>query len=211
MNEYLFIFKQLLKKNTLGRAVLNYRIKKENLNGDTLDLGSAEGRGYDKLISQSPDGQYVFSDNKLGGTQVDYETDRLPFADGEFEDVLLFNVLEHLYHPKNVLQEIRRIKQGRLIGSVPFLMWYHQDPHDYFRYTNEALEKIFKECGYKNIKIETQAIGPYSTAFSQILPTLPTILRPIVFTPCYLLDMLFRALRGDNYKRYVLNYYFVCS
>ena len=63
MNQYLFIIKQLLKKDTLGRAVLNYRIKKERLNGDTLDLGSAEGinhdrnEGYDKLISRTPDSQ----------------------------------------------------------------------------------------------------------------------------------------------------------
>ena len=108
---YLFIVKQLLKHNTLGRAVLNHRIKEEHLSGDTLDLGSAKGKGYDKIIGRNPDDQYVFSDNKLGGVQVDYETDRLPFADGEFQDVLLFNVLEHLYNPKNVLREIRRIKK----------------------------------------------------------------------------------------------------
>ena len=210
MNQYLFIVGQLLKKKSLLRSVLNHRAKQEFLKGDTLDLGSGKGKGYDKLIPRAPGSNYIFSDNKLRNQKIDYETDCLPFQDNQFEDIIFFNVLEHLYNPRNILKEIRRIKKGRLIGSAPFLAWYHKDPHDYVRYTDEALEKIFKECGYEDVKIEIQAIGPYCTAFSQVLPTLPTILRPLLFTPCYLLDLLFQVWRGDNYKRYVLGYYFVC-
>ena len=45
----------------------------------------------------------------------------LPFDSDSFDNVLSFEVLEHLFDPARALQEIRRVLQpaGQLIGSVP--------------------------------------------------------------------------------------------
>jgi methionine biosynthesis protein MetW len=45
----------------------------------------------------------------------------LPFHSESFDNVLSFEVLEHLFDPETALQEIRRVlrPEGRLIGSVP--------------------------------------------------------------------------------------------
>lgn len=48
---------------------------------------------------------------------VDFETDRLPFKDVEFDIVVMYSVIEHLRHPGNVLTEIRRVLKpaGKLL------------------------------------------------------------------------------------------------
>ena len=39
------------------------------------------------------------------------------------------------------------------MGCVPFLIPYHADPDDYFRYTHSSLERILRQTGFDNIKI----------------------------------------------------------
>ena len=207
---YLFILKRLLKNSTLHRAMLDYRLRSVYLSGDTLDLGAGKDDRYSQFIPRSNRAAYFLADNKLNKQAIDFETDKLPYKTNEFETVLFFNVLEHLYKCQNVLTEIRRIKHGQLIGFVPFLKWVHPDPNDYFRYTDQALEKIFRESGYEDIRIETFAIGPYCSAFEEVRPTLPIFLRPLIFSLCYPMDLLFQKLRGKNYKRYALGYFFIC-
>jgi hypothetical protein len=122
----------------------------------------------------------------------------------------LFNVLEHLFNYTNILKEIKRIKKadGVFIGYVPFLHWYHADPHDYFRYTHQSLERILSEAGFRDVVIEKIYRGPYTTAFQMIHPTLPRVTRPLFFAGAYFFDFLFRRIRREAAERYVLGYYF---
>lgn len=208
---FLFLLSRVGKKSSsVDRALLDYNLYKEFLDGDTLDLGAGKFDRYSTAIPHAEGVKFDLADNKLTEHKIDFETDRLPYNDNEYKIVVFLNVIEHLYDPTNVLKEIRRIASDRLIGSVPFIKWYHPDPHDYKRYTNEALERLFRECGYTDIQIRPLAIGPYCTAFEQIRPTLPRILRTVLFPLFYFLDKVFQKLRGDNYKRYVMQYYFVC-
>jgi len=45
----------------------------------------------------------------IEGRAVDLETGRLPFADGEFEVVLCYDVLEHIFAPGRLVGEILRV------------------------------------------------------------------------------------------------------
>lgn len=71
----------------------------------------------------------------------------LPFIDGEFDTIVLSDVLEHLPNPENVWRELSRLLApgGRIIMNVPFYYWIHEAPHDYYRYTGFKL-KNFVEC-----------------------------------------------------------------
>src|SRR2546421_9546 len=59
----------------------------------------------------------------------------LPFRDDSFDSVILGEVLEHLTHPDNVLNEAHRVlkQRGRLIITVPYgLHPYHDHKQTYY-------------------------------------------------------------------------------
>lgn len=208
---YLFLLKQVCRRGgSVHRAFLDYHLEQLKLEGDILDLGSGKHDMYRDFIPRDKERKYDIFDNKRGEGFIDFEKDTLPYQDGSYDTVLLLNVLEHIYNHRHLLQEVRRVKRGRLVGSVPFIKWYHADPHDYYRYTHEALERILAECGYTDISIKPLVLGAYCTAFEQVRPTLPRILWPFMFSLCYGLDAIYRRLRPTNSQRYVLDYLFTC-
>lgn len=96
-----------------------------------------------------------------GARHVDQAVDLnagLPFADASFDTVLLADVLEHIVRPWQLLAEIGRVLApgGRLIGSVPFLYWVHEAPHDHHRYTRFALDHHLRAAG-----LIPETIQPY--------------------------------------------------
>lgn len=88
---------------------------------------------------------------------LDFECDltkRLPFEDEEFDTVLLSDVLEHIPEPMALCREISRILRegGHLLMNVPFYYWLHEEPHDFYRYTEFALRRFADASGLE-IKI----------------------------------------------------------
>ena len=73
----------------------------------------------------------------------------LPFEDGSFDTILLSDVLEHIPRPEHLWEEMSRILSpgGHLIMNVPFLYWLHEEPHDYYRYTEFALRRFVESAG----------------------------------------------------------------
>ncbi|MFJ6781845.1 methyltransferase domain-containing protein [Streptomyces yangpuensis] len=74
--------------------------------------------------------------------------DRLPFADGEFDDVIASLVLHYLEDWGPTLAELRRVLRpgGRLLASVdhPFVAYTFGDPRpDYFATTDYAFDWTF--------------------------------------------------------------------
>ncbi len=209
MSDFLFLAGQIWNGKSAIRASLDWRLKKTFLRGKILDLGSGGGDYYSDSIPRESSSSYELLDIKTGAT-VDFETDALPYSSKSFDTVVFFNVLEHIFNYDHILKEILRIKkeEGLLVGYVPFLMWYHPDHHDFFRYTHESLEKILVQAGYVQINIENIYRGPYTAAFQMIYPTFPKMLRPIVFSAAYASDVIFRIFRKKNAERYVLGYYF---
>jgi SAM-dependent methyltransferase len=86
---------------------------------------------------------------------VYYQGACFPFADGSFDNLFHTEVLEHIYHPGQFLSECRRVLRpaGGLFFTVPFQARYHYIPHDYFRYTPAALERMLGEAGFARIVI----------------------------------------------------------
>ncbi len=209
MAKFIFLCGEIWRGKSVTRAFYNYRLKQEMLAGNVIDIGGGKNADYIAFMPRSEGAEIRTFDVKTG-ISIDFEIDRLPASDGSFETVLFLNVMEHIYNYRNILSEVYRITKpgGRVIGVVPFLMWYHPDPKDYFRYTHEALERIFTECGITHFRIEVLARGPFTAAAQMVMQSLPRLMRVPVFSIHYLLDTIFLWMRPNHGDRYSLGYYF---
>lgn len=74
----------------------------------------------------------------------------LPLKDGSFDTILLTDVIEHVNNPSSLWGELARIARpnGTLIVGVPFMYWLHEQPHDFYRYTEYALRHLCHENGF---------------------------------------------------------------
>lgn len=209
MSEYFFISKELFKGRSLLRAYLNLRLTKEILRGDTIDVGGGVGQKY--LDSIGKESNLVFKNfDRKTGAEIDFEKDQLPAADGQYDTVLFLNVMEHIFNYQHIANEVVRITKpgGQLIGYVPFLMWYHPDHKDFFRYTHEALEIILQRTGAKKFSIEAIAPGPFTAGANMFITILPSFLAPLFFLPFFLLDMVYVRIKPAARERYPLGYVF---
>lgn len=120
-----------------------------------LDLGVGPGQLQELFPKES---KVVGIDFVPYKTTVDFVCDLnrpLPLKSEQFDIVFASNVFEHLYEPKQIIQESARVLKvgGKMFASVPFLLMEHQAPFDFFRYTRFALEKMCKEAGFSSVKI----------------------------------------------------------
>jgi SAM-dependent methyltransferase len=85
--------------------------------------------------------------------------DKLPFEGESFDTILLTDVLEHLALPADAMCEAARLLRlgGKLIIGVPFFYRVHEQPHDYHRYTEFALQRLCRLSGLS--VLELQAYG----------------------------------------------------
>lgn len=81
-----------------------------------------------------------------------------PFADSEFDEILLSHVLEHLPHTLPAMEELWRISRSgaKVIIRVPFWNSFHafRDPTHYRTFHNESFDfydpekHLCKQCSY---------------------------------------------------------------
>jgi SAM-dependent methyltransferase len=212
MNNFIFYCNEIYRNQSVTRAFLNRRLHTESLHGKTIDVGGGKNADYLSFMTQAESVEINTFDIKSGDKEIDFETDTLPAASGCYDTVLFLNVMEHIFNYQNIANEVVRITKpgGRLIGFVPFLMWYHPDHSDYFRYTHEALEKILKQAGAKDFEIEAVGGGPFVAAAQMMILSVPfRWLRVILFMKFYVLDLLYKKIKKSNARMYALGYIFV--
>ncbi len=89
-------------------------------------------------------------------------------------------MLEHLPDPQRALCELSRVLKlgGRILVSAPLFFPEHEQPHDYYRYTQFAYQKLFSGAGLEVESVE-RLEGFFGTAaymlkcIYQGLPALP--------------------------------------
>jgi SAM-dependent methyltransferase len=118
--------------------------------GRLLDLGCGNAPLFDVYRHLVAETICVDWSNTLHPNQfIDLSLDLnepLPFDDESFDTILLTDVLEHIAEPAQLMREIGRLlrPRGKLILGVPFLYSLHEQPHDYYRYTEYALRRFCK-------------------------------------------------------------------
>ena len=127
--------------------------------GRLLDLGCGQVPMYELYRHYVTENVCLDWGGTLHGRDfVDIECDlagSLPLPDREFDTILCSDVIEHLCEPDVVWAEMSRILHpgGVLLLNTPFLFWLHEQPHDYFRYTEFSLKYYAEKHGFNNVEI----------------------------------------------------------
>jgi SAM-dependent methyltransferase len=78
-------------------------------------------------------------------------TDMGPIGSGTYDLVLCSQVLEHIAEPDKAIREVIRVLRpgGKLVLTVPFLSRLHEEPFDYFRFTEHGLRVLLENAGFQ--------------------------------------------------------------
>ena len=210
------IAEELRSGKSIARAFVNLAASQVELSGQLIDLGSKSTKAsYHRSLKFREPYQITFTDVKAsepGIIELDLERS-LPLSDESYDAVLCFNLLEHIFNFQAALQEIFRILKsgGRLIGSVPFLVNFHPDPNDYFRYTHQALEQLMKQAGFSQVTITYLGLGPLTSGLNLRLSLWPAVLRPLAWRLTCWLDQQLIKRRPAVGLRYPLSYFFTAQ
>ncbi len=83
--------------------------------------------------------------------------DPLPIQDNSIDTIISTQVLEHVAEPKQYLQEAARILHpgGHLILTCPGAYMLHEEPYDFYRYTEHGLRYLLSTAGLQLVRIDT--------------------------------------------------------
>ena len=218
-NNYLKFLKLILKKNTLLRVLQIYECFNINLYGTSIEFGAIDNK--DKTFSNFIKGKSKFHySNKISNKKlkVFYSdlTKKLSIPSKKYNNVLFFNILEHLPEYKLVFSEIYRIikKGGFFIGSVPFIYQIHAAPSDYFRFSKQFFELNLKKYKFKKVKVKSLGFGPFTASYSLLFPYLKYL--PFFSQLClllaYILDSVIQIfVKTDLKEIFPVGYFFIAK
>lgn len=93
----------------------------------------------------------------------------IPVDDREFDTVLCTAVVEHLEDPAKAVREMQRVLShgGHMIMTVPLFWHIHEEPRDFYRYTEYGIKHLMKQAGLE--VVEVKPLSGYCVTFGQEL------------------------------------------
>ena len=113
-----------------------------------LNIGSGESDLHSGVINLDVD--------PSGHTDCVGDALSLPFEDSTFHLVLSQETMEHVLDPFQAVREMGRVLKtdGVLYLQVPFVLGYHPDPEDYWRFTHSGLRRLIEQAGLRCERVE---------------------------------------------------------
>lgn len=116
--------------------------------------------------------RYIGLDVPTSGRQADqkkpdlyYDGMTLPLDDGAVDGVLSTQVLEHVLEPARLMAEFSRVLKpgGALVLSLPFFYPLHEQPYDFYRFTEFAVRRLLDTAGF-----QVEALNKSSGTFEAV-------------------------------------------
>jgi SAM-dependent methyltransferase len=150
--------------------------------GRVLDAGAGDGpyrHHFDHAEYEAADFEAVPGKGYSGNHYV-CDLAAIPVPGDRYDTVLFSQVLEHIPEPPTVLNELHRVLKpgGHIFASAPLFYEEHEQPYDYYRYTQFGLLHLFEEAGFEDPRVDW--------------------LEGYMGTVSYELDVFSRALEGTN-------------
>jgi len=163
-----------------------------------LDAGSGGGL-YSRLF---PHCTYEAADFQKVNKKYAFQTyvcdlSDIPTEDARFDYVVFTQVMEHLPKPEMVLLELHRVLKpgGKLFFSAPLYYEEHEQPYDFYRYTQFGVREQFSRAGFATPEVKWLEgyLGTAAYQLSSLARKLPT--RPTDLHGRWWLSPLFRVFR----------------
>ena len=205
---------ETLKGNSLCRILQSWECNKYKLSGKSIEFwGNFKSSiNFSNILIKNHYDQLLFADKKKNYKTIYFDLEKKNKYVGSFKNIIIFNVLEHVFDIQNAILQIKKImkKKGLLIGSTPFIYRIHYAPSDYNRYTEQFLNEILRK-NFKSYKLEVLGFGPFTACYSLIfdfikyIPILTNFL--LLFT--ILIDSIINIfMKQDLKKLYPIAYFF---
>ena len=87
--------------------------------------------------------------------------------DASFDTILSTSVLEHLERPQDAIFEMHRVLKpgGHVILTCPLFWHIHEEPRDFFRYTEYGLRFMFERANFEIVEI--RPLSGFLVTFAQ--------------------------------------------
>lgn len=210
IKKYLYIMKHTFLKTSLNRIFQQIYAKKINAEGKIVEFGAFEGssKNFTNFMNIKNKENIIYADKIIKKNKsivsVDLEQ-KLSFKNESFHNVIIFNVLEHVYDVNNAIKEIHRClkKDSFIIGSTPFIHRIHNAPGDFNRYSEQFLNKILQENNFKDISVVIYGYGPFIAAYTMVFDytKLIPLLNNVIVTFCILADMFINIFTKTKLKK----------
>tara|TARA_B100001248_G_scaffold248139_1_gene220183 strand:- start:21 stop:668 length:648 start_codon:yes stop_codon:yes gene_type:complete len=191
--------------------------KKFQINGDIIEFGASDEIEKNFCNSKLKNCKISYSNiNSSNKDFVNIDLQKKILIELKYDYIIIFNVLEHLLDPNLALRNLSKIckKNGKIIGSTPFLFRVHGAPKDYSRFTKDHLIELLKSSNFKDIEIIELGTGPFLACISLLRSYLKYI--PIFYQLLVLFALVFDKLiklfiKTDPKKIYPIGYIFFAT
>ena len=160
--------------------------------GRLLDVGCGN-RPYEPFFTGRVV-QYVGLDQDPTNASAELHgsAEKIPARAGSFDTVLSTQTLEHLARPERALSEMARVLApgGFVILSAPACFRLHEEPHDYFRFTEHGLTLLLSRVGLDVVEIRR---APGSLGHAGLVLAGALAGRPVLWRLIPLVNLFFRA------------------
>jgi SAM-dependent methyltransferase len=170
--------------------------------GALLDLGCGKVPLY---AAYAPHVVEITCVDWAPGEYIDQSCDLsqpLPFEPDRFDTIILSDVLEHMPEPELLWREMTRVLApgGKIIMNVPFYYSVHAHPHDYYRYTNFALERFVKLNALELVCLEPVGgiVEIIADLFAKALSKLPLLGPPLAMVTQFAVGAFGRTRLGTR-------------
>ena len=191
--------------------------KKFKINGDIIEFGASDKIDKNFCNSKLKNCNISYSNiNPSNKEFLNIDLQKKISMEMKYDYIIIFNVLEHLLDPNLALQNLSNIckKNGKIIGSTPFLFRVHGAPKDYSRFTKDHLIELLRSSNFKDIEIIELGTGPFLACISLLrsyLKYLPIFYQLLIFLALVFDKLIKLIIKTDPKKIYPIGYVFFAN
>ena len=191
--------------------------KKFKIDGDIIEFGASEKIEKNFCNKNLKNAKITYSNlNSSDKKFINIDLQKNFFLKTKYDYIIIFNVLEHLLDPNLALKNLSSIckKNGKIIGSTPFIFRVHGAPKDYLRFTKDHLIELLKSNNFKDIEIIELGTGPFLACISLLrsyLKYLPIFYQLLILVSLVLDKLIKLFIKTDPKKIYPIGYVFFAT